>query len=569
MKLRPYQTEFIDNSLKAFEENQRVLSCAATGAGKTIIASELMRREKGNCLFLADAEELIKQNADKFFKFTGEVAGVERGKSHAMLGVDRVVVATSQTLWRRLDRYPEDYFNLIIVDEAHRNTLGKMSERILEHFGEFSKVLGVTATPYRTDRKQLGDYYETLAVDIGLDRLIREGWLSRIMIKGVPLDIDLSAVRSSGGDYKASDLDAVIEPCLVKAAELLRETIREHNRKGTVVFLPLIKTSKRFVEILCAMGVRAVHVDGEDRSSLSLFESGKAEVVCNSALLSTGWDCPRVDCIYPLSPTKSLSLFSQRVGRGTRLYPEKDHLLLLDPLYLHETHRLITPASLVASDADEAAEIRKKIREGEECGAGFADLLKSEEEAEADREDSLRKQLEEAKKKDPRLVDALDFAISSGDLGTAEYQPTTRREEGEPTAKQLACLEKNGFNTDSIKTFGQASKLIDLLFTRREKGLATPKQLRILKRFKHPDPGAATFEEASDFIDKKLKGKDERFENTNPITALQMVKLKQIGIKPSDVKSRELAERILREARTPEEAEAIIAEQSEESEINS
>jgi len=561
MKLRPYQDEFIEKSLAAFDSGaKRVLGCAATGAGKTIIASELMRREKGNCLFLADAEELIKQNAQKFYDFTGEVAGVERGKSRALLGVDRVVVATTQTLYRRVKHYPEDYFNFIIVDEAHRNTLGSMAKSVLGHFEEYSKILGVTATPYRSDRKQLGDYYETLAVDIGLDRLIREGWLSRIMIKSVPLNIDLTSVRSRGGDYSASDLGDVIEPCLVKAAELLRDTIREHKRKATVVFLPLIKTSKRFAEILCAMGIRAVHVDGDDRSSLSLFESGKADVICNASLLSTGWDCPRVDCIYPLSPTKSLSLFSQRVGRGTRLHAGKDHLLLLDPLYLHESHKLITPASLVSSDANEAGIIQSKIREAESSGAGFADLLNCEEKADADREESLRKKLEEATKKEARLIDALDFAMSTGDLEAAEYEPTTKQESGAPSTRQLEVLEKNGFNTDTITTRGQASRIIELLFARREKGLASPKQLRMLRRFKHPHPEHATFEDAKAFLDKKLNSQDERYMNKNPISALQMASLRKLGIKPSDVKTRDLAERILREARTPQEAEAMIAE---------
>ena len=561
MKLRPYQTEFIEKSLAALDVHRRVLACGATGMGKTIVSSEIMMREKGNCLFLADAEELIKQNAEKFASYSGEPAGIERGSSRALLGVDRVVVATTQTLCRRLEQYPEDYFNLIIVDEAHRNSLGKMSEAVLNHFGDYAKVLGVTATPYRSDRKQLGDYYEALAVDIGLDRLIREGWLARIMIKSVPLNIDLSAVRSSGGDYKASDLDAAIDPCLMKAAELLKDTIREHNRKATVVFLPLIKTSKRFVEILCSIGVRAVHVDGDDRSALSLFESGKAEVVCNSALLSTGWDCPRVDCIYPLSPTKSLSLFSQRVGRGTRLHPGKDHLLLLDPLYLHERHKLITAASLVSSDPEEADRIGEKLREAELIG-GMADLLNSEDEADADRENSLRDQLDKVKTKDARLIDALDFAISSGDLDAAEYQPTTSWEEGRPTPNQLATLEKNGFNTDTILTRGQASKLLDLLFTRREKGLATPKQLRMLRRFKHSHPEHATFEEASKFLDGKLRGTNERYTNQNPITALQMARLKALGLRPGDVKSRELAETILREARTIEQAESMIEAQA-------
>lgn len=548
MKPRPYQEEFIEKSLKAFESHDRVLSCAATGAGKTIIASELMKREKGNCLFLADAEELIKQNADKYYKYTGELAGVERGKDNALLGVDRVIVATTQTLWRRLERYPEDYFNLIIVDEAHRNTLGKMSEKILNHFGEFSKVLGVTATPQRADRKQLGDYYETLAVDISLDRLIREGWLSRIMIKSVPLNIDLSAVRNSGGDYKASDLDEAVEPHLFKAAELLKQTIKEHNRKATVVFLPLIKTSKRFTEILATMGVRAVHVDGEDRSALSLFNSGKAEVVCNASLLSTGWDCPQVDCVYPLSPTKSLALFSQRVGRGTRIHPDKDHLLLLDPLYLHESHKLITPAALVASDESEAIAIRQKLREGEEGGEGV-DLLNAEEKAEADREASLKDNLEKQGKKDPRLIDALEFAKASGNEDGDEYEKAKDWEVDPPSTKQLEMLERNGFDTDAITTRGQAAKVIDLLFTRREKGLATPAQLRFLRRHGHKQAGSATFDEAKEFIDKKVAGwkgkQDERYTNTNPITARQMVELKSRGIRPADVKTREEAEKIL------------------------
>lgn len=547
MKLRPYQAEFIDKSLAAFAAgHRRVMSVCATGGGKTIIGSELMRRETGNCLFLADAEELIKQNADKYFQYTGEPAGVEWGKHRALLGVDRVVVGTTQTFVRRFENYPRDYFNLVIVDEAHRNTLGAQASKVLEYFGEFAKVLGVTATPYRTDRKKLGDFYETLAVDIGLDRLIREGWLSRIMIKGAPLNIDLSAVRASGGDYNATDLDAAIEPCLVKAATLLKQTMHEHHRRHVVVFLPLVKTSKRFSEILCGMGVPAVHVDGNDREALAHFNSGRAQVVCNAALLTTGWDCPQVDCVYMLRPTKSLALYSQIVGRGTRKHPGKDHLLLLDPLFLHEDHKLITPARLVASDDEEAAAIMKKVREGEGEG-GFADLLNAEDRADADREASLKEKLEEAQKKDPRLVDAIEFAVTIGDLDSVDYQPETRGDASQPTVKQLAYLEKCGFDTQQITSRGHASRLIDALFARREKGLATPKQLRQLRRHKHPAPEHATFEEASEFLDRIFSGKrsDDRYQNTSPLTARQMVALKARGIRPCDVKTREEANRIL------------------------
>lgn len=540
MNLRPYQLEFVEKSRDALARYRRVLAVAATGAGKTIMAAELMRRESGNCLFLADAEELIKQNAAKYHAHTGEFAGVERGSSRAVLGTDRVIVATSQTLWRRLENYPQDYFSLIIADEAHRNTLGAMTERILNHFGDYSRVLGVTATPYRADRKKLGDYYENLAVDIGLDRLIREGFLSRIMIKGVPLNIDLSKVRTNGGDYRASDLDAAVDPHLVKAAELLRQTMDEHKRQAAVVFLPLVETSKRFADILCGMGVAAVHADGQDRSALDLFAKGRAKVICNASLLTTGWDCPRVDCVYILRPTKSLALYSQMVGRGTRIHPGKDHLLLLDPLYLHEDHKLITPARLIASDDDGADRLMKKVRAG-----GLSDLMEEEETRDVDREEGLIKAIDENAKKDARLIDALEFAKEYG--GDNDSPEETQGWASQPpTENQRAALAKSGFDMTAITTRGQAAKIIDMIFMRRERNLASPKQLRLLKQLGHPSPASVSFQDAGKWLDEKLNEKgNDRYENTAPITARTMVALRARGINPKTVKSQAEAESLL------------------------
>lgn len=541
MKLRPPQVEFVDKSLEALASHRRVMSVMATGGGKTIVASEIMTREIGNCLMLVDAEELIKQASDKYFQHTGELAGVEWRNQTARLGEDRVIIATTQTLHRRLDKYPDDYFNLIIIDEAHRNTLGAMAEKVLNHFGEYAKILGVTATPWRSDNKKLGDFYEVIAVDIGLDRLIKEGWLSRITIKGVPLNIDLSKVRSKGKDFNATDLDEVIDKHLVKAAVLLRDTIAEHKRKAVVVFLPLVKTSQRFADILLEMGVKAVHADGNDREAVALFAEEKATVICNAALLTTGWDCPQVDCVYILRPTKSLTLFSQMVGRGTRIHKGKDHLLLLDPLYLHEDHRLINAAHLVASDPAEVEEIMKKVREG-----GVPDLILAERDAEKEREESLRDALEAKRTKDLRLVDAIEFALSTGDLEVAEYKPATRWEQNPPTPQQLARLEKDGIDTTAIETIGHAIKIIDALERRRERGLASPRQLKLMKRLKIPSPEKKTKEEARDAINIKTgKTVNPRYENTSPLTALQMVRLRARGIRPADVQSKEAADKIL------------------------
>lgn len=142
--LRPYQVEFLEAVKRDFREHKHILGVAATGAGKTILASELMRSWDGNCLFLADAQELVRQNADKFFRYAGEFAGVEMAHSKAIPG-ERIVIATTQSICRRLEKWPRDYFSLIIVDEAHRNTLGAMAAQVLVHF-DSAKVLGVTAT---------------------------------------------------------------------------------------------------------------------------------------------------------------------------------------------------------------------------------------------------------------------------------------------------------------------------------------------------------------------------------------------------------------------------------------
>lgn len=495
--LRPYQTEFLDAVRRDFREHDHVLGVAATGAGKTILASELMRGWQGNCLFLADAQELVRQNADKFFRYAGEFAGVEMADSKALLG-DRVVIATTQSISRRLEKWPRDYFSLIVVDEAHRNTLGAMAAQVLLHF-ESAKVLGVTATPFRSDRRQLGSFYEKISVEIGLARLIKENWLSRIVIKSVPLPVDLSAVRTTAGDYNEGDLGHAIEPHLRQAAKL----IAEHAAgRRTVAFLPLIATSKKFVEACNEEGIRAVHVDGNDREGLRPYERGEFQLVSNASLLSTGWDHPQTDCVFILRPTKSLSLFQQMVGRGTRIADGKDNLLLLDPLFLTDDHSLIKPARLLAHSEDEAEELNELL----ECG-GEIDLLDAEEEAQEVRQSKLEEKLKLAAKRKARTIDAIEFCLSLRAVELADYEPELSWEGKPPSDRQLEALEKAGFDTDCVSCRGHASKILDLLFTRREHGLATPKQLSWLRKLRYPKAELATFEEAQSFLNQQFNRK--------------------------------------------------------------
>lgn len=496
MKLRPYQQEFIGAVRDAWREHDRVLGVAATGAGKTILASELMREWPGNCLFLADAQQLVHQNADKYMTHSGDLfVGVEMAESHALPG-DRVVVATAQSMARRLDKWPRNYFDMLIIDEAHRNTLGAMSKRVLDHFPA-AKVLGVTATPWRSDRRQLGEFYQHIAIDIPLPRLIKEGYLSRIVIKSVPLNVDLRKVRTVAGDYNEADLGDAIAPHLEKAAALLLEHAADRR---TVAFLPLVATSKEFVAACRRKGLDAIHVDGTDRAGVEAFARGRHQIISNAALLTTGWDQPDVSCVYILRPTKSLSLYQQMVGRGTRIADGKENLLLLDPLFLTEDHTLIKPARLIAKDKAEAKELSEHFDEA--AGGGEMDLLETDAAVRQQRESKLAEKLKERAKRKAKTVDAMEFFLSVGAHAALEYEPEMKWEMEPVSAKQREVLERAGFDPDDISCKGKASKILDLLFTRRDLGLATPKQIKWLRQLGHPSPESATFAEASDFMNR-------------------------------------------------------------------
>ena len=497
MDLRPYQREFVAAVLRDFQEHKRLLGVAATGAGKTILASELMRLEQGRCLFLADAQELVHQNADKFRRHTGDIAEVEMGEHHAS-GRGKVVVATTQSMARRLDKYRDDHFSLIIADEAHRNAIGAQAASVLNHFWS-AKVLGLTATPFRSDRKQLGSFFEKISIEIGLARLIQEGYLAPITIKSVPLNLSLESVRTTAGDYRADDLDAVISGHLEEAAILLKE---HASGRKTVAFLPLIATSLAFVDACRAIGLRAVHVDGNDRAGVEAFARGEFDVISNASLLTTGWDCPRVDCVFPLRPTKSLSLFQQIVGRGTRLSPGKKDLLVLDPLFLTDDHSIIKSARLIASSEEQAADMQALLASGKEV-----DLLEVEEEAREARRCRLEEELRAKAHRKARTVDALDFALSLNSRALTDYEPEIAWEFEEVSEKQRAFLERQGFDLSSVKTKGHATKLTNILFNRRAQGLATPKQLSLLRKWGVANCERITFDTASSIISQRISGK--------------------------------------------------------------
>lgn len=506
MELRPYQQAAKAAVLDEWDRGvDKTLLVLPTGTGKTIVFSAVTEeavRRGGRVLILAHRGELLEQAADKLEKSTGLRSSLEKAESSCLGSWYRVAVGSVQSLQRpsRLDRFAPDYFTNIIIDEAH-HCLSDGYQRVLEHFSA-AKVLGVTATPDRGDMRSLGQYFETLAYEYTLVQAIRDGYLSPIKALTVPLRLDLSSVGVQNGDFKAGDLGTALDPYLDAIAD---EMLKNCADRKTVVFLPLVKTSQKFRDILNAKGFRAAEVNGEsdDRAEvLRDFEAGKYNVLCNSMLLTEGWDCPSVDCVIVLRPTKIRSLYSQMVGRGTRLYPGKDHLLLLDFLWHTDRHELCHPAALVAESPD----VAKKMTENIEETGDAVDIMEAEEQAESDvvaqREEALAKQLEEMKRRKRKLVDPLQFEMSIQAEDLSGYVPTFGWEMGPATDKQRKTLEKLGIFPDQIDNAGKAAMLLDRLDKRRDAGLTTPKQIRFLegKGFEHV--GQWQFDDARRLIDR-------------------------------------------------------------------
>ena len=506
-ELRPYQEAAREAIEKEWDEgHKRTLLVLPTGTGKTVVFSKVAEdqvRAGSRVLILAHRGELLDQAADKLYRMTGLKSSIEKADQTALGTWNRVTVGSVQSLQRenRLKKFNPNYYGTIIIDEAH-HAITDGYRRIIDHFPD-ARVLGVTATPDRGDQRKLGEVFESLAYEYSIVQAIKDGYLCKIIAQVIPLQLDMSGLKTQAGDYTPGSINTALDPYLEQIAEEMKKYCLDRK---TVVFLPLIATSKKFQGILNSKGFRAAEGNGqsEDREQvLKDFAAGKYNVICNSMLLTEGWDCPDVDCIVCLRPTKVRSLYCQMVGRGTRICKGKDNLLILDFLWMTEKHELCRPADIICTSKEVSEKMTKNLEE--EAGQEF-DIEEAEEKAESDvlreREEALAAQLEAMKKRKRKLVDPLQFEMSISDEDLALYQPSLGWEMGPASEKQIAALERYGIFPDEIDCAGKAALILDKLAKRRMEGLATPKQIRFLESRGFQHVGTWSFDSANNMISR-------------------------------------------------------------------
>lgn len=512
MQIREYQALAIEQANEALSRERSCLIVMPTGTGKTIFFAFLANdfvMGGGRVLIMAHRGELLNQARDKIQKTIGLGCAIEKAQESCLQDFSSIVVGSVQSLKseKRLSLFPTDYFSHIVIDEAHHAT-SKSYQSVIHHFKD-AKIIGVTATPDRSDNESLGKVFKELAYEYTLPQAIMEGYLVPISVQTIPIKLDISGVSIERGDFRASEIDDLITPYMEAIAD---EMVTYCRDRKTVVFLPLIETSKKFQSILQTRGFETFEVNGtsKDRAEvLDAFErAGKNTVMCNSMLLTEGWDCETVDCVICLRPTKSRPLYTQIIGRGTRptvaheisklgLTPdqrqeiikqsEKKYLLLLDFMWHLGRHELCRPANLTCADDDVARELTKQIEEkGTEIDITDAEVIEdAEKEVDNQREASMAKAIKEAEKKKKTLVNPLEYEMTIGTQDLRDYKPTQVWEHAPVSAKQKKLLESLSIYAESVPNAGKAEKLIEVANKRKADGMATPKQMRMLEKRYH------------------------------------------------------------------------------------
>lgn len=485
MILRPYQQEAVRAVETGWNDHRRQLLVLPTGTGKTVVFSQVAmdRTDRGRVLILAHRDELIEQARDKYCMLTGQQAGKIKASDNIVMPV---TVGSVQTMVRR--EYPSDFFKTVIVDEAH-HSLSDSYQKILTHYN--ADVLGVTATPDRGDKKSLGRYYDNLAYEYSLRQAVEDGYLCKLRARTIPLRIDLSQVKVKVGDFEVNSIAETLEPYLSEIADVIKTCAS--NRK-TVVFCPLISIAQELASLI--PGAREVNGSSPDRKeTLEWFDqAGKGAVLCNAMLLTEGWDCPSVDCVVVLRPTKIRSLYCQMIGRGTRPAPGKKDLLILDFLWMSQKHDLCRPADLTVDNEEDKKYVTKKSLDEIDLFGAASDAVEA-------RRQKLAEELAAQQRKKSKLIDPLQWFVSINDMELADYEPTFRWESEDATEKQIRLIENYGIGAEGL-TKGKASLIIDRITSRRKQGLATPKQVKCLERFGYQDAVMWSFEQATQTINR-------------------------------------------------------------------
>lgn len=349
--LRDYQIACIDKCMESINHGIRRIGVSiATGGGKTVIFSHLINeltkssyKEQGyRSLILVHRRELANQAANtikKFFPYTN--VQIEMGKMTVKLPEAEVIIASVQTLIRRLDKYPPNFIDLIIIDEAH-HAIADSYIKILNHFGADVKdtlipVIGFSATFERSDKKALSRVMDKIVFERDILKMINEKWLCEGKFTTIDVNVNLNDVPISNKDFQITSLSSVMNTPhinrIILSTYLYKKT--KHKIKSTMLFGVDINHVTTLYGLFQSNGINAQYVTSKTKKAerdliVENFKNGKIEILMNCGIFTEGTNIPNIDCILLCRPTKSRTMLIQMIGRGLRLYNSKKYCHIID-----------------------------------------------------------------------------------------------------------------------------------------------------------------------------------------------------------------------------------------------
>jgi superfamily II DNA or RNA helicase len=502
---------------EALAKHRSTLVTMATGTGKTVLFA-MQARKRGNALVIAHETSLIEQAAQKLRHVTGEYVAIEKAERRDRANA-KYVVASMQTLrGDRLRFFAETHahIDLIVIDEAHR-ALAKSYRDIIAAFPH-AKVLGVTATADRGDKKAMGLVFDSVAFRYDIVDATADGWLTPF--DWFPMDVtgvNLDDVGLKGGDLDQDQLD---EQLVSQAGQMAQAVVQHCKGLRTVAFCPGVKSATLAAEAVNRIEpgtARAIYGDLPDHEKAAIKAAharGEFLRLFNCAILIEGYDDPRLEAIVDFAKTKSRARFAQKLGRGSRLWPVGiDHLgtpeerraaiaaspkptcKFFDANYGQHGHTLAGPIDLLGGRYDDETKERAKKKLDETGGSVEGALeLAAAELAEENRRKLARLAAKAAKAKGQVLVGPARAACEL--FGVATDMGVDDEPRGEPREHVVAWLETKGVKNAGSMPEGAARKLKKTLKERANAGLATFKMVKALKKAGHPRAETLKFEEA-------------------------------------------------------------------------
>ena len=368
LRLRPYQEDALAAMDAAFRRGvHRQLIALPTGSGKAVIFAHLLHsrnaQHRGKGLVLVHRDELASQAVDKL-RTVNPCAHIGVVKAERDELNSEIIVASVQTLARpkRLQRLQRALarnggLHTLCVDESHHSVSATWLQ-VIDGLGAFTNnqlmTVGFTATPERSDGKALNSLWEEVVYQRDILSMVRDGYLCDVRGQIVEIEaLDLAHVKKMGRDYQDADLGRA----LLKAdapQHVLDGFIKYGEDRKFIGFTPTVAVAEEMAFVFQRAGYAVASISGETpieqrRATLKQFESGQLNGLFNCAVLLEGYDCPSIACVIMARPTKSHVLYCQAIGRGTRPYPGKKDLLVLDVVGASDQHRLVMVTKLGGS----------------------------------------------------------------------------------------------------------------------------------------------------------------------------------------------------------------------------